>query len=167
MKIGHISKRTYKAGEETKSYLEMIIRPPMMESATFTIVANKEKKNQNEPDFNIWYSINRKGERYPSTKVGALWNKISDQGVEYKSGSIECPVVDGGNMYIAVFPSKVNEGEEITWSHDVLWSPPKQQSDNYSGNYGGGYAAPTTKPVVVVQDTRGNVTEIPSDEIPF
>lgn len=165
MKIGHVSKKFYKSGEETKSYLEMIIRPPFMESATFTVSANREKQNPNEPDFNIWYSFNRKGEKYPSTKVGALWNKVSDKGTEYKNGSIECPAVAGGKLNISVFAAKVNEGEEIEWSHDVLWSPPVKQEE--SGSYGGGYAAPVGKPVVEMRDADGNTTVIPEDEIPF
>lgn len=166
MKIGHVSKKSYKQGEEVKSYLEMIIRPPMMESATFTVSANKEKLNPNEPDFNIWYSFNRKGEKYPSTKLGALWNKVSNNGTEYKNGSIECPAVQGGKLSISVFAAKVKEGEEIDWSHDVLWSPPKPQSDN--GYSDGGYApAYTGKPVVEMVDVNGNVEVIPEDKIPF
>jgi len=166
MKIGHVQKRSYKAGEEVKSYLEMIVRPPMMESATFTVSVNKDKVNANEPDFNIWYSFNRKGEKYPSTKVGALWNKVSDKGTEYKNGSIECPAVPGGKLNISVFATKVKEGEEIDWSHDVLWSPPRaQESGGYSD---GGYAAPYTgKPIVEMVDANGNVEVIPEDEIPF
>lgn len=164
MKIGHISKRSYKAGEETKSYLEMIVRPPMMESATFTVSSN-DKKNPNEPDFNIWYSFNRKGERYPSTKVGALWNKESDSGVKYKNGSIECPAVPGGKLSISIFEAKVKEGESIDWSHDVLWSPPRAQSDN--GYSDGGYAAPYTPPPVVYEKSAMPDVEINEDEIPF
>jgi len=167
MKIGHVSKKSYKAGEETKSYLEMILRPPMMESATFTVSPNREKKNPNEPDFNIWYSINRKGERYPSTKVGALWNKISDKGTEYKNGHVECPAVMGGKLNISVFATIVNEGEACEWSHDVLWNPPKPQSNESAYEYGGGYAAPVGKPTVVVQDADGNETVMAEDEIPF
>lgn len=167
MKIGHVSKKNYKVGEEVRSYLEMIIRPPMMESATFTVSANKEKVNPNEPDFNIWYSFKRKGEKCPSSKVGALWNKTSDSGTEYKNGSIECPAVPGGKLNISLFVSKAKEGEEIDWSHDVLWTPPRVQEASNSYN-DGGYAAPYSgKPVVEIVDANGNVEVIPDSEIPF
>jgi len=166
MKIGHVSKKSYKAGEEVKSYLEMIIRPPFMESATFTVSANKEKLNPNEPDFMIWYNFNRKGEKYPSTKVGALWNKTSDKGTEYKNGSIECPAVQGGKLSISVFAAKVKEGEAVEWSHDVLWSPPLA-SNNSNGYSDGGYAAPYTPPAPIYEKASVPEIDINEDEIPF
>jgi uncharacterized protein (DUF736 family) len=167
MKIGHVSQKSFKSGEETVRYLEMIIRPPMMESATFTVSANKEKQNPNEPDFNIFFSINRKGDNYPSARVGALWNKISDKGTEYKNGYIETPAVPSGKMNISVFASTKKDGQEISWSHDVLWSAPVSQTAN-SGSYSdGGYAAPSYKPTIVVKDADGNETELSEDQIPF
>jgi uncharacterized protein (DUF736 family) len=168
MKIGHICRKEFKQGDKIVKYLEMIVRAPMMESATFTIAQNTEKQKENAPDFNIFYSINRKGDKYPSALVGALWNKVSDRGVEYKNGYIETPAVAGGKMNISVFNAIAKENQEITWSHDVLWSAPKTQ--NEAPSYDGGYAPAPVRPVVVHETIPADalpVIDINEDEIPF
>lgn len=165
MKVGHISKKSFKRGEESVSYLEMILRVPMMESATFTVASNKDKSKENAPDFNIFFSINRKGDSYPSALVGALWNRVSDSGVEYKSGYIETPAVTTGKMYIAVFATKVEEGVQKSYSHDVIWSAPQQRDESsYTEN---SYAQPSNS---TPQTQKPQIAHeyIPQDEeIPF
>lgn len=191
MTIGHISKQSFedKGTKKLVSYLEMVIRPPMMESATFTIqhVKPETKRNENEPDYIIWYRAPQKSKYpYPSARVGALWNKIGkESGLEYKGGHIEHILAPGGKINIAVYVAKPKEGETLPYSHDVVWSAPKPQS-NEGGYSDGGYAAPYTPPPVTIKDPQGNVTgtttlpprekmpennlpeiDINEDEIPF
>jgi uncharacterized protein (DUF736 family) len=192
MTIGHISKQSFedKATKKQVSYLEMVIRPPMMESATFTIqhVKPETKRNENEPDYVIWYRAPQKSKYpYPSARVGALWNKIGkESGLEYKGGHIEHPLAPGGKINIAVYVAKPKEGDTLPYSHDVVWSAPKPQS-NEGGYSDGGYAAPSYRDIpVTVQNAQGQTTatttmpqrepmpennlpeiDINEDEIPF
>lgn len=140
MNIGVINKREIPIGDgKTHKYLEMSVRPPFMESATFTISPNKKKENSEkvEPDFNIYYSYNRKGEKYRRVKVGAIWNKTSDDGIEYKSGNIQSPIFPNGILYFSIFTAKPLEGESpesITWTHDVIWSPQRPTEEQNRNN---------------------------------
>lgn len=186
MTIGHVITEYY--GEDNKRHLRMVIRPPMMESGTFSVHPNTQKEKENEPDFNIWFNYNRKGEKFPSTKVGALWNKVSDRtGNKYKDGYIETPSAMGGKLYIAVVDAKAKEGESaLPYSHNVLWSPPRSNSGGGEYANDGGYAAPAPRHIpVTMQNAQGETTgtgsmerapmpendmppiDIPEDEILF
>jgi uncharacterized protein (DUF736 family) len=145
MNIGVIKRESrivQKEGQDVKQeWLELIVRPPMMESGKFSIHPNKEKKNPNEPDQNIWYNFSRKGENYRATKIGGLWKKTSKDGnTEYFTGHIENPLVYGGKMYISCFKAKPLSGqnaEDVTWVYDVLWNPPKSNGNkNNNSSYG-------------------------------
>jgi len=149
MNIGVIvqnSRLVQKDGVETKQeWLEMILRPPMMQSSTFSVHPNNNKKNQNEPDYNLWYNFSRKGEKFRGTKVGGLWRKKSKDGnTEYFSGNIENPLVHGGKMYVTVFKAKPlpnEKAEDINWLYDVIYQPPKGGVSS-QGNSMGGYVPP-------------------------
>ena len=144
----------------------------MMESATFTIqhVKPETKRNENEPDYVIWYRAPQKSKYpYPSCRAGALWNKTArESGLEYKGGHIEHPLAPTGKIYIAVYVAKAKEGEELGYSYDVVWSAPKQVEreayNDYSAQYVPAYSG---KPIVEMVDVNGNVEVIPEDEIPF
>lgn len=170
MKIGQIiTEYIPQENAPAKRNIYLIIRPPFMESATMMVVPNT-KKNPNEPDFSIFWNFSRKGEKYKSTKVGAMWNKIGQQnGTPYKDGYIESPAINGGKLYITVFEARSEEGEELTYSHDVMWNPPKNNSGSSQNDFAyndGAYRAPS-RPLVVQRDADGNEVEIPEDQIPF
>jgi uncharacterized protein (DUF736 family) len=142
MNIGNVSQKSFTVGsgenQKVQKFLELIIRPPFMESATFTITQNKKKQNDNEPDFNIFYSYNRRGEKFRRVKAGAIWNKTKGD-LEYKTGHIETPLMPNGKLNITLFKAKQLEGETVapTWIYDVVWSFYKAEDDsnNSSSNY--------------------------------
>lgn len=151
MNIGVIvqnSRMVNKEGQDVKQeWLEMIVRPPFMQSATLSVHPNKTKQKETEPDYNLWFNFSRKGESFRGTKVGALWRKKSKDGsMEYFDGHIENPTVYGGKMYVTVFKAKPlpnEKAENINWLYDVVWQPPKGNKGNgSSGSYGGGYTPP-------------------------
>jgi uncharacterized protein (DUF736 family) len=149
MNIGVIVKNqriVQKDGADQKQeWLEMIVRPPFIQSCTLSVHQNKNKKSGGEPDYNLWYNFSRKGESFRGTKVGALWRKNSKNGVEYFSGHIENPLVYGGKMYVSVFKAKPMENEkaeDINWLYDVIWQPPKGGGTSNGGYDQGGYTPP-------------------------
>ncbi len=147
MNIGVIvqcSRTVEKDGEKVKQeWLDMMVRPPFMQSATLSVHQNKNKKKPSEPDFNLWYNFSRKGENFRGAKVGAMWRKTSQDGkTEYFSGHIENPLVYGGKMYITAFkakPMQHEKAEDINWIYDVIWQPPKGNNNQSQQNT---YAAP-------------------------
>lgn len=160
MNIGVINKREILISDgKTHKYLEMSIRPPFMESATFTISPNKKKENNEkaEPDFKIYYSYNRKNEKYRRVEVGAIWNKVSEGGIEYKSGNLQSPIFPGGILYFSIFAAKPFEGESlesITWTHEVIWNPYRPNEEGNKNN-------------TELKEINENYIEIDEDEIPF
>ncbi|PHQ89538.1 MAG: hypothetical protein COB42_06855 [Sulfurimonas sp.] len=145
-------------GKKEKQFLEMSIRPPHMQSATYTITANKNKENENAPDFFINFSFNRKGENYPRARVGALWNKVSQDGAtEYKGGHIESPLFQNGKIYVSVFEAKLIEGfAPPKHRHNVVWSPPREnkKEEEYSQ---------VTQTYIAPQQTQNK--EVPTIEV--
>ncbi len=175
MNIGVTNAKSFKVddgngGKKDKSYLEMSIRPPFMESATFTITTNANKENDNAPDFFINYSFNRRGENYPRARVGALWNKTSKDGdTTYIGGHIESPLFATGKMYISIFKAKAfDNSPPPKHRHDVVWSPPLAQ--NNDTDYSQHSQEPQTyqAPANQAQKQEGvPIVEIEEDEIPF
>lgn len=186
MTIGHVI--TEYIGEEKKRHLKLVVRPPLMESGTFSIYPNSKKEKENEPDWYVWFNYTRTNDKvkFPSTQIGALWNRVGKHsGNKYFGGYIETPVAQGGKLYISIVEAK-KEGEILPYSHNVLWSAPKEDSDDNSNNYGG-YAAPSYGNIpVTVKDPSGQTTgtttmpprapmpentlpeiDINEDEIPF
>lgn len=101
MNIGVINKKSFEINEggvkKKKSYLEMSIRPPFMESATFTLTANTNRDNEAAPDFIINYSFNRRNEKYRRARVGAIWTAPQTRNNENEQSNIsdsDIPQVD-------------------------------------------------------------------------
>lgn len=150
--------------KKTHKYLQLSIRPPFMTSATFTITTNKKKQGENEPDFIIYYSFNRKGEKFRRARVGAIWNKIKED-LEYKAGVIESPLFPNGKLNFSLFKAKPLEGEDpnsLTWIYDAIWSPYNPNANNQSQTDGEYSQAQSS-------NTSNNIPEydIDEDEIPF
>ncbi len=153
MQIGFVTIEPIGKPEENKTWTKMTIRIPMMRPADFKLSAHKKTKDS-EPDFDIYYLHNGRGENFRQTKVGALWKKIGKKSLEeFYSGNIEHPLVAGGILYIAVTRAKqLYEGEKVHWTHDVLWSAERKEQDK-DDSYGAGYSS-------------GSVTDAEED-IPF
>jgi uncharacterized protein (DUF736 family) len=130
--------------------MEMIIRPPFMESSTFLVAKNEDEgQSENAPDAIILYSYARKGERFGAKRVGGLWNKTTDNGLEYKSGNIESPAFPNGRLYFALFPVRKEDKKFNGHYYDVIWSPPQQTAT--ASSEGGGQISqiePETPPVI-------------------
>lgn len=146
MNIGYIKHKTNGlTGNERKEWFELGIRPPFMESATFSMHKNQNKQNSNEPDYTIWTNYNRKGESFRGVKVGGLWRKVQRDGkTPYFTGVIESPAFATGKLNITLFEAKVFEGEtaaDIDWIYDVNWQPYQGNSNSSST---GGYTEPVT-----------------------
>lgn len=174
MNIGVLNQQSFIQGKgenrQEIKYLELLIRPPFMPSATFTVSQNKNKQNDNEPDWIINYSFNRKGENYRRARVGAIWNKIKDD-FEYKTGHIESPIFPNGRLNFSMFKAKVLEGEDpasVTWKYDVVWThydPSKSNTNDTNGEYSQAPQYDTT-PTGVSQANIPQI-DIDEDEIPF
>jgi uncharacterized protein (DUF736 family) len=145
MNIGYVKHKSNGVeGEGRKEWFELGIRPPFMQSATFSMHKNKNKTKATEPDYKIWTNYNRKGENFRGVEVGALWKKVQRDGVTpYFAGHIETPAVGTGKLYISLFETKLFQGEkaaDIDWIYDVNWQPYSGGSNNQST---GGYTEPT------------------------
>ena len=102
MNIGYIQQKGMKAkveGEKDIVWYEMSIRVPFG-SATLTMSKRKPREGdaENAPDFDLWFSPNRRGESFDRMKAGSLWKKISEKQNEYLSGYIESPFIPKGKM---------------------------------------------------------------------
>ena len=153
MNIGYVKHKTNgMTGAERKEWFELGIRPPFMESATFSMHKNNDKKNSNEPDYTIWTNYNRKGESFRGVKVGGLWRKVQKDGkTQYFTGVIESPAFATGKLNITLFETKVFENEkaaDIDWIYDVNWQP---YQGNQNSNSTGGY----TEPVAYASNPNG------------
>lgn len=153
MNIGYVKHKTNgMTGAERKEWFELGIRPPFMESATFSMHKNNDKKNSNEPDYTIWTNYNRKGESFRGVKVGGLWRKVQKDGkTQYFTGVIESPAFATGKLNITLFETKVFENEkaaDIDWIYDVNWQPYQGNSNSSST---GGY----TEPVAYASNPNG------------
>ena len=128
MTIGNVIKKSFKSGDKDITYIEMIVRPPFSQSATFTITKNKNKDKETAPDWYINYSYNRKGESYRRVRAGALWEKTKDD-LKYKTGYIESPIFANGKINITLFkPTKFeDEKDEPFWLYDVVYNAPTQE----------------------------------------
>lgn len=154
MNIGAVKHKTNgKEGDERKEWFELIIRPPFMDSHTFSMHKNTRKQRDSEPDYKIWTNYNRKGEKFRGIEVGAVWKKKSRDGnTTFLSASIESPAFASGKINVTLFETKVFEGEsaaDIDWIYDVVWKP--QTNNQSNSNYGG-----NTEPHSYTQGPSGN-----------
>ena len=144
MKIGHIRREK---GKDDKTWLVMDLAIPLAGRTRLTVSLNRSKQTgSNQPDYHLWYNMNARGQSdYKSARVGSLWNKRSRDGAtEYKDGYIEHPFAPGGRMQIAVFAAKPQDGETLSYTHEITWNPPRGAASG--GGYDGGYAEPAYTP---------------------
>ena len=154
MNIGYVKHKTNgMTGDDRKEWFELGIRPPFMESATFSMHKNKSKQNANEPDYTIWTNYNRKGENFRGVKVGGLWKKLQkDKVTAYFTGVIESPAFATGKLNITLFEAKVFQGEnaaDIDWIYDVNWQP-------YQGNTNSTSTGGYTEPIAYASNPNGD-----------
>jgi len=169
MNIGVVNQKIIQvgSGEGKKQipYLEMLIRPPFMQWASFTISQNKKKAKENEPDWNIYYSFNGKGEKYPRTRCGAIWDKIKDD-LKYKTGYVDMVGGENGRLNITLFQAKHLEGqdpESITWAYDVVWNHYKGENEESTTSSNNSNATPSYGK----NETPIPEIDIDMDQIPF
>ena len=161
MTIGYITKEKIETKDGAKSYLQMTVRVPFG-SFTATISKNKNDK-QGTPDYDIWFSPNRKGETFDRMKIGALWLKTSAQGNQYLSGNIESPLINTGKMWISVVKFNRQEFSKAPDNviYSVLWSPNKKESNTRDYQPQGEYGSETPPPAPEI------IVNVDSDEVPF
>lgn len=119
MQIGFVTKEQF----EGTSWLKLFIRAPFVRPFELKMSAHKKKdKDSNEPDYDLFFLVNGRNEKFRNFKAGALWFKTSQAGDTYMSGTIESPVFAAGYVNIALVKSKpIFEGEKVSWIYDVLW----------------------------------------------
>lgn len=160
MNIGAVKFKTNGLdGEARREWYELIIRPPFVQSATFSVHPNKNKSKDSEPDYKIWSNYNRKGEHFRGVEVGALWKKLSkDRKTSYLNGFVESPAFANGKLNITLFETKKFDNEDaskIDWLYDVNWQPPRGNYGQSSGYDNTGH----TEPTMYTPSSNGN--EIP------
>ncbi len=167
MTVGYVQQKEMKKGEEVRRWFEMSIRVPFG-TCTLTMTKRKPKDGdaENAPDFDLFFSPNRKGETFDRMKVGSLWMKISEKQNKYLSGYIESPFITNGKMYISVVSYIHQEGMPVQpILYNVLWSAPQTsgQNSNYQPDDNQRGSSDTQ------QTTSANIPEIDinEDEIPF
>ena len=168
MNIGHVQQKQFTAKDKSVTkYMELSLRSPGIAfSATLSRV--NEKAKENSPDFNLWFSPNRRGEHFDRIKVGSLWMKISEKGNKYMSGYIESPIFPAGKIYISIVKYTPREGMPIQdILYNVLWSPEEKRED-YCNDYQASYT-PSTQTTTHTTTATGVPVEIDinEDEIPF
>lgn len=138
MNIGFVQKKETKIGDNIVKWFEVSIRVPFV-SCTLTLTKRKPKEDDKPevPDFELYFSPNRKGESFDRMKVGSLWKKVSEKGNDYLSGYIESPILPLGKMYISIVSYVHQEGMPVqNIIYNVLWSPQKNNKDSeeYEGS---------------------------------
>ena len=157
MNIGYVKHKSNGVeGEGRKEWFELGIRPPFMQSATFSMHKNKNKTKDSEPEYSIWTNYNRKGENFRGVKVGGLWKKMQKDGkTAYFTGVIESPAFNNGKLNIALFETKLFKDEvasDIDWIYDVNWQPYNGNSRNSNDYNTSGYA----EPIAYTSGANGN-----------
>lgn len=154
MTIGHVVKLTNKEeGSDYREWQQLIIKPPFMERMSATLVENRSKKNNNEPDFLLFENITQRGDKerfngktFNARQVGAVWRRVSRDGkTNFLAGSIDTPLVYGGRFNFSLFETKIPEGknpEDYFWLYDAVWNPYTKTNNSYS-NSNNDYAEPT------------------------
>ncbi len=100
MNVGRVNQREMKIKDgNIVKWLELTLRY-QGGSFTATITKVKEKKAENSPDYDIFFSPNRRGEKYDRVKCGSLWMKVSEKGNPYMSGYVESPAFASGKIYL-------------------------------------------------------------------
>lgn len=168
MIIGHVQRKQYKAKDGTEvKWMEASLRF-LMGSCTLTLTKVKEKTHDNSPDYSLFFSPNRKGERYDRRKAGSLWLKTSEKGNRYMSGYIESPLFPTGKIYISIVKYQAFEGMPVQdILYNILWSPEEKKETDYN-DYQPPHAATPTQENTSTQDVPVEVElDATLDEIPF
>ena len=157
MNIGHLVPMTNgEAGENFREWQQLIIEPVGMGRISATMVENKNKRKENEPDFILWENVTKRGDKekfngktFKPRQIGGVWKKVaSGSGISFLAASIDTPLLYGGKLSFSLFETKVPEGqnpEDYFWSYDAVWTPFKKENNNnnrYSQT--NDYAEPTT-----------------------
>jgi uncharacterized protein (DUF736 family) len=198
MDIGKVYKDQYKhkvSGDMIDTIILDIRTITVMKSFTISVNVLKfpsgkigspiAEGKEDHPDYHIWANFGKRGESLPSQMVGNLYNKRSDEGVNYKKGHIFDPFVSPHKIYFALFA--VKDDRKINDKHifNVVAEPQKVQKrpDQYQNaaavpNYGeddAGWNA-NREPSSTMTTTNGTnvpvyvnppVDDIKEDEIPF
>ncbi|AQW87122.1 putative protein (DUF736 domain) [Campylobacter pinnipediorum subsp. caledonicus] len=132
MNIGYFKNVIYtnEQGQEL-SYIGGIINIPFarpLEVALLKASAEDKKNNANLPDFKIVLQ-RPKGYQGQRQIIGALWKRQSQRGLEYISGSIQSPILPGGQMYIALFEPTQDDSQLL---YEISWSVPKSNNTQSS-----------------------------------
>jgi uncharacterized protein (DUF736 family) len=118
---------------EENKYLEMQIHMAFMRPSKFRLSVNKNAV-ANQPTYTIYLQPDhpKKGERYITHAVGALWIKRSRDGVDYMSGYIESSALASGKLDIVIYKTKDQEADHI---YDVVKSNPdnRNRDNNTTG----------------------------------
>ncbi|MDM5264696.1 DUF736 family protein [Sulfurovum sp. XTW-4] len=167
MTIGFVRQKEEEINNQMVKWLELSVRIPIGSfSATMSKV--KDKKESNSPDYNVYWSPNRKGESFDRVKIGSLWMKKSEKGNEYMSGYLESPLFQNGKIYIAIVKYTPSEGMpvqpilyNILWSNDNFTKSNQSQSNEPESSYAG----PTTHNGIPVEYEGTGINS--EDDIPF
>lgn len=157
MNIGHIVLMNNGAtGAEYKEWNQLIIEPVGMGRISATMVENKNKRKENEPDFILWENVTKRGDKekfggktFKPRQIGGVWRKVaSGSGMNFLAASIDTPLLYGGKLSFSLFETKVPEGqnpEDYFWSYDAVWQPFKKENNSNSRySQTNDYAEPTT-----------------------
>lgn len=156
MLIGHlVPMNNGEQGEGFREWQQLIIEPVGMGRISATMVENRNKSKENEPDFILWENISKRGDKekfggktFKPRQIGGIWRRTSrDRNTNFLAASIDTPLVYGGKFNFSLFATKVPEGqnpEDYFWTYDAIWSPYKKENNNSSNNSSNDYAAPET-----------------------
>ncbi len=121
--------KVYRSGKALILFLDI----PFLYEEKFLLLQNTDT-TKNAPIFKIV----KKASLGFNAEVGGIWEKTSDNGVKYKSGTIEHPLANGGKFNFAIFnldePEKVKgkDGKEREIIATVAYSAPKpKKTDDF------------------------------------
>lgn len=158
MNIGHLVPMTNgEQGENFREWQQLIIEPVGMGRISATMVENKNKRKDTEPDYILWENITKRGDKekfngktFKPRQIGGVWKKIAGtSGISFLAASIDTPLLYGGKLSFSLFETKVPEGqnpEDYFWTYDAVWQPYKKDNANNNNRYSASndYAEPTT-----------------------
>ena len=126
--IGFIRQESYEFknsnGEnQVAKWLEAHFRIAGLRPFKAKISENKNRENQNAPDYHIYLRSNMsKGDTFRDIRIGALWvkEKINESGItiKYMSGNIEIDFKEIG-LYVAK-PKKYFDDEKIGFLYEII-----------------------------------------------
>lgn len=144
MDIGKVYKEQYKhktSGEMIDTIIMDIRTITVMKSFTISVNVLKFPSGkigsaiadgkEDNPDYHIWANFSKRGESLKSQMVGNLYNKKSEDGVNYKKGHIFDPFVSPHKIYFALFEVKADRKISDNHIFNVVAEPQKVQRSIY------------------------------------